>query len=731
MVGEDNASRLGNVRFPLRFVCLVFDMNKRGRALSLSPVLPAKQPRESNPPCILCHDPCDEKQKLPQDEHWLQFKENVSKWRGLDKYGTAADSIEWDTGPLGKFWHKGCKAEVCGERKLKQAIARSKKVSQVVADEKTVQPDCSGDERPATRKSIGPVHNSSLCIWCMTGYNKKKPDKRDELHLVVNRSTWQRIVASVPLLKDDAKRARLEVLVNGTTEPLRAGIKYHSKCFLDYVTKAEQEEADSKFENHGSLDIAHVKEMFLKEVENRIFVEGEPATLKQLLREYETFLFDHGIVRSSLRTFDVKIMLEEAFGERIGFHDRYRKNESTLVYDKNNGGSFLEAALNCWGVTDERLFEIAGKRLRENVTSSTEPMKWPLRTAELCSYQEPHALLHSFVKELSAKSDDEKSSESLFLTDILQSHITGKRTPLKTKFAVTLHGSVRSKVLSELAADMGIASTYKDVQYLYDTWALNDLSKENVCPAELAEDKPGTVILDNDDWQTEDITGETTSVNRTNMMFVQPEKWADKEQTEEEVRIQRKELKNELKEIVASEHAIKNYFCKDRGEPGVYNEIDLAPSTTTSIRARMMAHTIVRGNGKDEDEDSTTLNPEDQDIASFTGFMNSIMPADDKSKPYYFLSLPKAPSKAVVYTCLEKAAAAAEKKNMLFIQVIGDQPVYTLIVELKNEKPEKFKRILPVLGSCHIQMSFMSAIYERIQGSNIEDLLAEAGLIKR
>ena len=105
--------------------------------------------------------------------------------------------------------------------------------------------------------------------------------------------------------------------------------------------------------------------MFLKEVENRIFVEGEPATLKQLLREYETFLSDHGVVRSSLRTFDVKIMLEEAFGERIGFHDRYRKNESTLVYDKNNGGSFLEAALNCWGVTDERLFEIAGKSLRE------------------------------------------------------------------------------------------------------------------------------------------------------------------------------------------------------------------------------------------------------------------------------------------------------------------------------------------------------------------------------
>ena len=314
----------------------------------------------------------------------------------------------------------------------------------------------------------------------------------------------------------------------------------------------------------------------------------------------------------------------------------------------------------------------------------------------------------------------------MFLTDILQSHITGKRTQLKTKFAVTLHGSVRSKVLSDLAADMGIGATYKDILYLYDSWALKDLNENSVCPAELAEEKPGTAIMDNDDWQTEDITGETASVNRTNMMFVQPEKWEKHDNAEMSSEIKRKEVKKELDGITISQNEIKNYYRKDRGEPSAYQNIDFCPGTTTSIRSRLMAQTLTRiteCNGVGD------VNPDEQDIPSFTGFMNSIMPQDDKSNAYYFLSLPKSPSKAVVYTCLEKAAAAAKEKKMPFIQCIGDQPVYTFIVELKTENPEKFKHILPVLGSFHVQMSFMYAIYKRIQNSNIEDLLSEAGLI--
>ena len=119
---------------------------------------------------------------------------------------------------------------------------------------------------------------------------------------------WQRIVASVPLLKDNIVRTRMEVLVNGTTKPLRAEMKYHSKCFLDYVTKAAEEEAEGKTTNRGSLSLFKVKVMFLMDVENRVFVDGEPTTLKQLLKEYENFLLDYGIIRTSLKTSDIKKM---------------------------------------------------------------------------------------------------------------------------------------------------------------------------------------------------------------------------------------------------------------------------------------------------------------------------------------------------------------------------------------------------------------------------------------
>ena len=116
-------------------------------------------------------------------------------------------------------------------------------------------------------------------------------------------------------------------------------------------------------------------------------------------------------------------------------------------------------------------------------------------------------------------------------------------------------------------------------------------------------------------------------------------------------------------------------------------------------------------------------------IGAFTGFMASISPKENRSKPYYHVSLPKPPSKAVVYTLMGKAAAAASLKNMPFIQFVGDQPVYAFMVELKYENKEKFKAVLPVLAPFHTQVSYMYAIFKRFNGSEIGDLVVNAGLI--
>jgi len=68
-------------------------------------------------------------------------------------------------------------------------------------------------------------------------------------------------------------------------------------------------------------------------------------------------------------------------------------------------------------------------------------------------------------------------------------------------------------------------------------------------------------------------------------------------------------------------------------------------------------------------------------------------------------------------------------KSMPFIQVVGDQPVYALMVQLKYENPDKFKLVIPVLGSFNTQMSFITAINKRKKECDIADLVVAEGVI--
>ena len=66
---------------------------------------------------------------------------------------------------------------------------------------------------------------------------------------------------------------------------------------------------------------------------------------------------------------------------------------------------------------------------------------------------------------------------------------------------------------------------------------------------------------------------------------------------------------------------------------------------------------------------------------------------------------------------------------MPFFQLIGDQPVYTLTVQIKNEDAARFKNIIPVLGPFHTQCSLITAINKRFSGSGISDLIVSADII--
>ena len=66
--------------------------------------------------------------------------------------------------------------------------------------------------------------------------------------------------------------------------------------------------------------------------------------------------------RESSQVFIKKLLVDE-FGDTIGFHNRFEKNESTLVYDSQQG----EAAINSWGISLEQLLQNTAARINREV----------------------------------------------------------------------------------------------------------------------------------------------------------------------------------------------------------------------------------------------------------------------------------------------------------------------------------------------------------------------------
>ncbi|MCH2406095.1 MAG: hypothetical protein MK200_07880, partial [Nitrosopumilus sp.] len=113
-----------------------------------------------------------------------------------------------------------------------------------------------------------------------------------------------------------------------------------------------------------------------------------------------------------------------------------------------------------------------------------------------------------------------------------------------------------------------------------------------------------------------------------------------------------------------------------------------------------MIHTLAKIDGNYKN-----IDPGDQEIGSFSGFQSIIRSTVTKSKPYYFLTLPK-PLYKMVNEVMTPIITVIEEKSMPFLQLVGDHPVYTLIVQLRNENILTFKKIIPFLA--HFTVSVLS-----------------------
>ena len=60
-------------------------------------------------------------------------------------------------------------------------------------------------------------------------------------------------------------------------------------------------------------------------------------------------------------------MLQKEFGETVGFHNRVHKTKNAIVYDVLKGGSFIESAVNLWGISIDSMIKHVAKHILEKL----------------------------------------------------------------------------------------------------------------------------------------------------------------------------------------------------------------------------------------------------------------------------------------------------------------------------------------------------------------------------
>ena len=242
---------------------------------------------------------------------------------------------------------------------------------------------------------------------------------------------------------------------------------------------------------------------------------------------------------------------------------------------------------------------------------------------------------------------------------------------------------------------------------------------------EISEVSP---CVDNDDFKSDTLTGDPTAAHRTNVMFIQPEdfevkpgdtnnRYVEKTVIAQTIEQTSDDHNKHLLSKVLNERIYQ--FHKKTTLPTPYEK------DTSNQRTNAVIQTLLRGimiNGKPD--------PTEQAIPSFSGFQASISTPMQQSKAYCYHTYPRPPSKVVCYDIMYKLSAMIKEKDIPFLVLVGDYPVYAFFLELKTAHPVLYADIIPHLGAFHMQMSFLSAMNKRFMRSGISEILVAAGVIE-
>ena len=227
-------------------------------------------------------------------------------------------------------------------------------------------------------------------------------------------------------IDDEKSRDRMVAFINSTSDRFATEIYHHESCWKKYL-RSTYDTSDLKTIHLQNIRLPEMNQIFFEHVRNVIIELNEPRTLRSLLLDYQNITKKIGISIENMKSSKVKELIQETFGEEIGFHERYHKNESIIVFKRNAGGSFIEFAIYSWGISEEQILHTAAKRLRAHLKDNND-LGWPPTVEEVERDEEPDPLLYKVICWLKNPADKifELNPESLMLSSLFKSHLTKK-----------------------------------------------------------------------------------------------------------------------------------------------------------------------------------------------------------------------------------------------------------------------------------------------------------------